>query len=219
MMSEGKPDFSKGSYYNNPTYDVPFSDPEIISKYPSFCSPNIWPKDDMPELEGAFKHLSTLVVQVGELVARVADSYVSSVLKTDFHKLHSTISSSRVNKARLLHYYPTDTKPKATVELSDFDSWCGWHNDHGTLTGLVPNMYHDISGTKIKSPDPNAGLYIRARSGKMIHVTLPEDYLAFQIGETAQVHTGGILLATPHGVRAAAAPGVSRSTLAVFMEV
>lgn len=29
---EGKPDFSKGSYYNNPVYDRPFDDEELIKK-------------------------------------------------------------------------------------------------------------------------------------------------------------------------------------------
>jgi hypothetical protein len=33
-MLEGKPDFSKGSYYNNPIFDSPFDDPELIKKYP-----------------------------------------------------------------------------------------------------------------------------------------------------------------------------------------
>jgi len=33
------------------------------------------------------------------------------------------------------------------------------------------------------SPDPNAGLYIRARSGKIVKVIIPKNCLAFQIGE------------------------------------
>jgi hypothetical protein len=33
------------------------------------------------------------------------------------------------------------------------------------------------------SPDPNAGLYIRARSGKIVKVVMPKHCLAFQTGE------------------------------------
>jgi hypothetical protein len=33
------------------------------------------------------------------------------------------------------------------------------------------------------SPDPNAGLYIRARSGKMVKVAIPKHCLAFQTGQ------------------------------------
>ena len=40
------------------------------------------------------------------------------------------------------------------------------------------------------SPDPDAGLYIRARSGKMVKVVIPNYCLAFQTGE-------GILLLAP----------------------
>jgi hypothetical protein len=29
---EGKPDYSKGSYYNNPVFDRPFDDEELITK-------------------------------------------------------------------------------------------------------------------------------------------------------------------------------------------
>jgi isopenicillin N synthase-like dioxygenase len=80
MMSAGKPDLSKGSFYNNPTYDQPFTDPELLKKYPSFCLPNIWPRDDMPELEPAFKALAGLVVDVGKLVARECDRYTANTV-------------------------------------------------------------------------------------------------------------------------------------------
>lgn len=47
---QGKPDFSKGSYYNNPeTNDVTNGNQELIDKFPAFYHPNIWP-------EGASAH-------------------------------------------------------------------------------------------------------------------------------------------------------------------
>ena len=45
------------------------------------------------------------------------------------------------------------------------------------------------------------GLYIRTRKSELIKVNIPSDCLAFQIGETAQIHSGGILQATPHSVK------------------
>jgi len=33
------------------------------------------------------------------------------------------------------------------------------------------------------SPDPDAGLYIRARSGEIVKVAIPKHCLAFQTGE------------------------------------
>ena len=135
-----------------------------------------------------------------------------------------------------MHYFPAINDTDADVlgdagrngtasdsnEDTDYSSWCGWHNDHGSLTGLVPAMYLNADGQEIESPDPTAGLYIKSRSGRLVHVKVPQNALCFQIGETSQIHTGGILQATPHAVRGCgateAARGVSRETLAVFME-
>jgi isopenicillin N synthase-like dioxygenase len=226
MMSAGKPDFSKGSYYANPTFDVPFEDEALIKEYPSFCHPNIWPTADLPEMENAFKVLATLVVNVGKLLAKQCDKYVQSVT-TDYpaNKLHDIIDQSRTCKARLLHYFPLTAEAIQSMNEEaakggddPFSSWCGWHNDHGSLTGLVPAMYFDADGKQIACPDPAAGLYILTRHGQTVKVLMPSDCLGFQIGETAHVHSGGKLLATPHCVRAANVAGVSRSTLAVFME-
>ena len=140
----------------------------------------------------------------------------------------------------MLHYFPatndsdTDSKQKKNGGLAsdkdgnnnddtDYSSWCGWHNDHGSLTGLVPAMYLNADGEEVPSPDPGAGLYIKSRSGDLVHVQVPPNALCYQIGETSQIHSGGILQATPHAVRGCsstveAARGVSRETLAVFME-
>ena len=97
------------------------------------------------------------------------------------------INYARCHKARLLYYFPMDRKCGADEDFSD---WCGWHNDHGSLTGLTPAMYFDKDGNEIPScPDPKAGLYIRTRQGRTVRVAVPSDCIAYQIGETAQVHT------------------------------
>ena len=112
----------------------------------------------------------------------------------------------------------TESSAASSNEEDIFSSWCGWHNDHGSLTGLVSAMYLDDSGSAVANSDPDAGLYIRSRSSELIKVGIPEDHIAFQIGETAQIHSGGILQATPHAVRGTSIPGISRETFAVFME-
>ncbi|KAJ1531124.1 hypothetical protein HK405_001719, partial [Cladochytrium tenue] len=48
---------------------------------------------------------------------------------------------------------------------------------------------------------------------------IPREALAFQLGEAAQVASGGLLEATPHLVRAASsAASVARNTFAVFLQ-
>ncbi len=90
----------------------------------------------------------------------------------------------------------------------------------GSLTGLVPAMYLDAEGEEIvEFPDDNkAGLYIQSRSGSIHHVNLPPNAIGFQIGETSQIHSGGILQATPHAVRGSSLRNVTRESFAVFME-
>lgn len=185
----------------------------MIREQAPFCHPNIWPtEEDCPGFEAACKTLSRQMVEVGALLARHCDAYVASVDPTyPAHRLQDTIEKCRCHKARLLYYFAKD--PSAADS-----NWCGWHNDHGSLTALTSAIYFDADGKQVPCPDANAGLYIRSRHGETVRVSVPADCIAFQIGEASQVHSGGVLQATPHYVRAPDAPGVSRGTLAVFME-
>lgn len=163
---------------------------------------------------------------MGTLVAQQCDRYVSSVIASyPKNKLEQTIKNSLCCKARLLHYYArnedesnsTNNDLPSNEEL-EFSSWCGWHNDHGSLTGLTSAMFLDKDGNIIPNPDPMAGLYIRTRKSELKKINIPIDQFGFQIGETAQIHSGGILQATPHAVRGSNIAGVSRESYAVFME-
>lgn len=61
------------------------------------------------------------------------------------------------------------------------------------MTGLVPAMYLNPKGEEVPCPDPKAGLYIKSRKGDLVRVSVPKNCLAFQIGETACIHSGGLL--------------------------
>jgi len=225
--TQGKPDFAKGSWYANPLCDKPVDDEALIKKWPSFLQPNLWPQE-VPDLKEAFMSLGKTMVDVGMLVADQCDAFVAARLKLppeQQHRLSTILRASRVPKGRLLHYFDkteeelSKSKKETQNGHIDFSSWCGWHNDHGSLTALCPAIYVDKkSGEVIPSPDPTAGLYIRSRQGKLIKPSMPKGALLYQIGETAQIHSGGLLQATPHAVKGANVSGVSRETFAVFME-
>jgi hypothetical protein len=68
-------DQHKGSYYNNPQYDEPTKDPELIKKYPKSLSPNVWPDEELPDFGRLFKKCGQLMVEVGLLVAHQCDKY------------------------------------------------------------------------------------------------------------------------------------------------
>ncbi|CAG8810210.1 11458_t:CDS:2, partial [Dentiscutata erythropus] len=74
-IMNGKADYLKGSYYANPKYDIPNATPKQKMEFPMYCHPNIWPKDDLPEFEHAFKDLGCFIMDVAKLVARACDSF------------------------------------------------------------------------------------------------------------------------------------------------
>lgn len=74
-----------------------------------------------------------------------------------------------------------------------------------------------VDGNNDESPS-TSGLYIQARSGSLVHVQLPSNACGFQIGETAQIQSGGILQATPHAVRVGPSRGKTRETFALFLQ-
>lgn len=216
----GKTDTGKGSFYANPLVDnlaqLRAVNPDVAKSRPAFFAPNVWPSSSLPELEPAFKELGQLMVDIGRLLARPCDDYVFSKCPGyQKNKLQTVLGKSMFHKGRLLHYFANDSIA-STDSIMDVDSWCGWHNDNSSLTGLVPGMYFDASGHQIECQD--AGLYIQSRDGAIFSVELPHNSLAFQVGETTQVHTGGILQATPHAVKGTALSGVTRESFAVFIE-
>ena len=66
-------DARKGSFYANPLLDQPTTDPHLIATQPAYCRPNIWPRQQLPELEKAFKDLSRIMYDTGILLARHID--------------------------------------------------------------------------------------------------------------------------------------------------
>jgi isopenicillin N synthase-like dioxygenase len=214
----GRNDTKKGSYYANPKFDFPTNDQNLIQDAPYNFLPNIWPSDDVvPSFADAFKNLGRVMVYVAELVSKACDKYIHQVhpkFKND--KLFRIVSDTRIPRGRLLYYFPSEDGHEDSNE-TDMDSWCGWHRDHSAITALTRAIYMDKNGNVIENKDEKAGLYIRARGGEVVKVSWREDQLAFQIGEAAQALSGGVLVATPHCVRASAHSNVARATMAVFM--
>lgn len=215
----GKLDILKGSFYANPIKDVPSENPELVRSFPDTLSPNIWPKDSLPEFEQAFKNLGKIIVYVGQYIGRQCDNYIKKQLhpmispRMEIPPIIEPAVSSDTPRGRLLHYFKVDHK------LMEKDDWCKWHKDHGALTGLTSAMFFDAnSGQEIQNPDPNCGLWIRTSENMDIKIIIPPDCLAFQIGETSQILSHGLLKATLHCVSPINQPGITRTTYATFMQ-
>jgi isopenicillin N synthase-like dioxygenase len=208
---KGKADFSKGSFYANANKEDKIMKRDSIN---SDLKLNIWP-EEIPELKDDFQNLGQLIIDVGIELSYHIDQFCKSQNPNyEDGKLVRVIKESDKNTGRLLHYFPREEK-------NTEDAWCGLHNDHGSLTGLCGAMYIDKDGKQVDIVDEESGLFIYGRDGHEHRAKIPKNALAFQIGETMQIHSGGKLRATPHYVKignALIGTGISRNTLAVFME-
>ncbi|KAL0250375.1 hypothetical protein I308_102548 [Cryptococcus tetragattii IND107] len=223
-IMNGRPDIQKGSYYANPLMDYPIVSDETRLAYPEYYAGNIWPKgmSGLEDFEQTFKELGKLIFDVGVLLARVCDNFVTPTLANPEGTLSSLIAKSKSSKARLLHYYPED--PNLPIDDNMFnDALCGTHLDHSLLTGLCSAMYLDTSDPPqiVPNPPDTTGLWIYPReSYSPVKVSIPEDCLAFQTGEALSLLTSHRLSATPHFVsgRSSSATLLSRETFAFFLQ-
>jgi hypothetical protein len=111
--------------------------------------------------------LGQLIIRTGHLVAKRCDQYILKVTNGNSAAAQcaDVIERSPCPKGRLLHYFP------ANADADDGQQWCGWHNDHGSLTGLCSAMFISADGNEVANPDPTAGLYIRDRSDEVVKVS------------------------------------------------
>lgn len=188
----GEYDTGKGSFYFNPFQE----------------DVNVFPGSMQPLLEDSLMKTTKLMSQVGMWVASLCNEYLTQHNISLQRGIPESLNGCQNAKARLLYYYPSS-------ETNDtFDSWCGWHKDHGSLTILVPGL---LFGNDRE--DAKAGLYIRTRiRNQVVHVRLPPTSLGVQLGETLEIQSFGRLRATPHAVKSSTQHCVGRGSLALFLQ-
>lgn len=156
------------------------------------------------------------MIKTGGLLAQQIDAAAKKKVK-NYQKDHLTriIQEGQQHVGRMLHYFPFSQKGAAEGD------WCGWHNDHGALTGLTSAMYIDAEGKEVSvASSADGGLYAKNRFAEMAKISIPANMCAFQLGEVTQIISGGYLEATPHCVvrnSEIAGKKISRDTFALFM--
>ncbi|KAH8077177.1 hypothetical protein JL720_10140 [Aureococcus anophagefferens] len=113
--------------------------------------------------------------------------------------------------------YPESTTEPAWPDAEVGDDMRGAFRS--VITALAPAIYFDdATGERVGAP-AGAGLLAFSRSGAKVRVGAPpEGSILFQIGEAAQILSGGTLVATPHAVAAGDMARVSRESFALFVE-
>ncbi|CAM6095925.1 unnamed protein product [Calypogeia fissa] len=107
------------------------------------------------------------------------------------------------------------------------DLWQGWHYDYGILTVLTAPMFLSSSSLGANHSVPDCDSYPGGHSGLSILskgecnvVSVSPDCLIVQVGETAQIASGGKLAAVAHCVcrPPTGQVGLSRETFVTFLQ-
>jgi len=218
IIKPGQPDLAKGSFYFNPLVDQPGTEEER-TRFPMSYPQNVWPTSQLPELEPAAKALGSLLTKVSIQLCPHIDRYVQTKnANYQPQTLYNHLKNTDKVKGRLLYYYPLVEESSSTSAIKNDDSWCGWHNDSGFLTALAGDMLWNVQEQKNSNNNiDQAGLYVVNRQNEVCKVDLPKDCMAVQIGECAQILSGGAVVATPHCVKGVSG-GMARSSFACFID-
>ncbi len=206
FLQTGEADTRKGSYYASPCKK---SNSRNRSLDPAN---NIWPTNCVPGLEPAFYKLSSVMTDAALKLAANCDEQMNDNGQNR-GGLSRVIGTSGSHKGRMLYYFPTSGPQDRDSE----GQWCGWHCDHSTLTCLTKAIYFGESGEEAAYANRD-DLIVRTRRDQVVNVSIPEDALAIQIGQAAQIDTDGRLLATPHAVKPPETAKVARATFALFLQ-
>lgn len=156
------------------------------------------------------------------------------------------LAASNTTKGRLIYYPPPSSQASAPEDPTA--DWCGRHRDFGSLTGLTAPLYLQAGvEVPVPDPEAGLYVETGDGSAiRDVQVIIPDNCMAFQIGRVMGIQSGGVLRPTRHFVQAPAAvavmpsgaqqaaaagggtaqegqgvggaAGVSRNTLAVFMQ-
>lgn len=157
-----------------------------------------------------------------------------------FLRVISPCASSKASTGKKSNQFRIDSPTNETLSCTDM--WQEWHFDYGIFTVLTVPMFlstweMDVScldhlvSPQLKASflsnkaEPDAlsrhiGLKIlNSGNGHVEYVSVPADCLIIQVGEAAQILTGGKLQATAHCVcRPPERHDISRETFVVFLQ-
>eukprot|EP00347_Sterkiella_histriomuscorum_P012868 403366914 len=177
---------------------------------------NIWPDNEVKELKEQYLNTGLYVKKVGLKLADCLDKFLTQNVQNYETSIFKALNESPKLAARSIYYRP----PNHTSENNLPKNWCSWHKDYSYITGLIPGTFIDKQG-KVHEEfnDPEAGLFIQKRDYQILKLDIPRDCIAFQLGELAQVVSGGLLQALPHAVMMTKKRNdLARVSMALFME-
>lgn len=209
VVAGGQPDF-KECYFVAPLE----LDERCRLMFPEIYAENSWPENAADWRED-YLALGTAVHEVGMDLLR-ACAKALDLPETTF----SEATKGGPHVTRALRYLALDESQVGTDIV-----WGEEHTDFNLLTLLPGGRFYDPAGKRCERPDPEAGLYLRARAtdehpkGRMVHGRPPAGCLVAQVGQQLEILTGGRYQATPHVITPPKQPAYTRTALAHFIHL
>lgn len=209
VIAGGQPDF-KECYFVAPEQ----LDERLGLMFPEIYAENFWP-DNAERFREDYLAIGHQVHHVGLEVLRACA--VALDLPED---IFANATKGGPHVSRALRYLPLDETQVGTDIL-----WGEEHTDFNLLTLLPGGRFFDPDDKACPRPDPESGLYLRARatkehpSGRMVHGRPPEGCIVAQVGQQLEILTGGIFQATPHIIRPPKNVGYTRTAFAHFVHL
>ena len=146
-MFGDNPDPKKASFYFNPlSYDP---NPPTRKEYPWILPDNLWPSQELSELQHECKPVCTVMDSVKTQLAKRIDPLGYGA------KISEEMETSLMSTGRILYYYPT-TEAEVSDSTANADGWIDWDKDSGFWTVLAPRICTSTtqraSRLRIRSP-------------------------------------------------------------------
>ncbi|KAL2510726.1 2-oxoglutarate (2OG) and Fe(II)-dependent oxygenase superfamily protein [Abeliophyllum distichum] len=194
--------------------------------------------EEFKNLGSVFKELGFCMMELGLCLAQICDKVIGG------HELEQSLLQSGTAKGRLIHYHsPIDNffikeaakrkGPRISevnlgneVKLCDdkkLDLWQQWHYDYGIFTVLTAPMFMlSNSNHELEYENPSDHTYLQIldpEKNRVLMVKASMESFIFQVGESADVLSKGMLRATLHCVcRPKKMKNLSRETFVVFLQ-
>ena len=187
------------------------------AEFPEINSENVWPDEPagMDRFASHYSEVALHLQKIGERVLR-ACALALDLARDTFVDL----MRGGPHVTRLLRYLPLDD---ASIRAGLL--WGENHTDFCALTLLPGGRFVDADGVRLTDRsgfDPAAsggGLFLTSRDGELVSGSPPPGCITVQVGQQLETLTGGVLLATPHEIRAPNTAGISRLSGAHFIHM
>jgi hypothetical protein len=171
--------------------------------------------DEALGLVSSEKSLSNVLAQSKTAKARMIYYHAKGIVSKDKEEKElRTVSKDKEEKElRTVLHEDDDDKDRNSIDtISTIGTWQNWHYDYGLFTALISpelkdlsypelSIENEINSEESEESSSYGGLVVLSTDmNSILHVPIPSNTIAIQVGEAASILTGGRLKACLHCV-------------------